>query len=107
LDFAEQIAANNYTISQLEIDDKWELFYGDLDFDVTKFPNVTEMVVKLHEKNMRCTLWVHPFTNIDSSNFANGTNNGFWVLDSSGQHPGLTSWWNGKNAGKYCLVITN
>lgn len=65
------------------------------------------MVSKLHEKNMRCTLWVHPFTNIDSVNFVSGTNNGFWVLDSSGQHPGLTSWWNGKNAGDFFIKEYN
>ena len=41
---------------------------------------------------------MHPFTNIDSINFVNGTRDGFWVLDADGQHPGLTSWWNGKNS---------
>ncbi len=67
-----------------------EKFYGDLDFDPIKFPNPSQMVQKLHEMNMRCTLWVHPFTNIDSINFVNGTQEGYWVLDASGQHPGLT-----------------
>ena len=33
LDYARQIYEHNYTISQLEIDDKWEKSYGDLDFD--------------------------------------------------------------------------
>ena len=44
------------------------------------------------------TLWVHPFCNIDSENFVNGTVNGYWVKDSTGAHPGFTQWWNGANA---------
>lgn len=44
LDYARGIASNGYQISQLEIDDKWELFYGDLEFDRSKFPNPKEMV---------------------------------------------------------------
>lgn len=95
LDYANQISQNNYSISQLEIDDKWELSYGDLDFDTKKFPNISEMVSKLHSMNMRITLWVHPFCNIDSYNFVSGVKSGYWVKDPSGVHPAFTSWWNG------------
>jgi alpha-glucosidase (family GH31 glycosyl hydrolase) len=98
IDYANQIHSNNYSISQLEIDDKWERFYGDLDFDRTKFPNPSEMVATLENMNMRVTLWVHPFCNIDSMYFINGTNEELWVKDVSGQHPAFTSWWNGKYA---------
>lgn len=44
LGYASDIASNGYQASQLEIDDKWELFYGDMDFDRTKFPNPKQMV---------------------------------------------------------------
>lgn len=44
LDYAQKINDNGYEISQLEIDDKWELFYGDLDFDSGKFPDPQKMV---------------------------------------------------------------
>lgn len=98
LDYARQIAEHNYTISQLEIDDLWEHKYGDLDFDRSKFPNPSQMVDEMHDMNMRVTLWVHPFCNIDSYNFVNGTLNGLWVKDANGQHPGFTSWWNGNDA---------
>jgi len=96
LEFARQINANNYSISQLEIDDKWEQFYGDLDFDNQKFPNVTELTNTLHAMKMRVTLWVHPFCNIEAKCFVKGTNQGLWVKDQLGQQPALTSWWNGK-----------
>ena len=56
------------------------------------------MVSDMHAMNQRVTLWVHPFCNIDSENFVNGTLNNYWVKDSSGAHPGFTSWWNGANS---------
>ena len=33
LEYAEQIVANGFADSQLEIDDRWETSYGDLTFD--------------------------------------------------------------------------
>ena len=99
LDYAQQINSYNITVSNLEIDDKWESMYGDLDFDKTKFPDVKEMVDVLHKKyNMKCTLWVHPFCNIDSKEFVNGANNDIWVKNKYGKQPALTEWWNGKHA---------
>jgi alpha-glucosidase (family GH31 glycosyl hydrolase) len=52
----------------------------------------------MHSMNMRVTLWVHPFCNIDSTNFARGVKAGYWVKDGVNQHPGFTSWWNGQDA---------
>ena len=98
LDYAQKIFDNGYEISQLEIDDKWELFYGDLDFDREKFPDPKKMVDKIHSMNMRVTLWVHPFCNVDSVNFARGVKAGYWVKDGLNQHPAFTSWWNGQDA---------
>ena len=98
LNFANEIRANNYSLSQLEIDDKWEVFYGDLDFDKKKFPDMNELTSQLHAMDMRVTLWVHPFCNIDSSSFIPGTIHNYWVMDESGTNPALTSWWNGPHS---------
>ena len=48
------------------------------------------MINKLHKLNIRVTLWVHPFANIDSINFLNGVKNGYWVKDINRKHPVLT-----------------
>lgn len=53
---------------------------------------------ELHSMNMRATLWIHPFCNVDSPSFARGVQAGYWVRDGSNQHPGFTSWWNGADA---------
>ncbi len=41
LDFARQIRENGFEASQLEIDDNWEVCYGDAEFDTGsgKFPD--------------------------------------------------------------------
>ena len=93
-DFAKQIVANNYTHSQLEIDDKWEKNYGDLEFDES-FGDVNDLTEKLHDLGFRVTLWVHPFCNIESQNFVEGSYRGLWVKEPNGQQPAFTSWWNG------------
>ena len=92
--FAKEIVANNYSRSQLEIDDKWEKFYGDLEFD-EDFGDVSALVSSLHELGFRVTLWVHPFCNVDSSNFVPGAYRGLWVRDPGGELPAFTSWWDG------------
>jgi len=48
-DFAKEILSNNFTNSQLEIDDGYESYYGDFTFDKTKFPNASAMTEKLHK----------------------------------------------------------
>jgi alpha-glucosidase (family GH31 glycosyl hydrolase) len=96
LEFARQIHDNGYRISQIQIDDKWEVFYGDLEFDRIKFPDVSGLVSELHAMNMSVKLWVHPFTNIDSPNFVAGCKKGLWVRDVTGSNPGITQWWNGQ-----------
>lgn len=97
-DFAQQIVAHNYPRSNLEIDDRWEIKYGDLDFDKTKFPDMKSLSQKLHSLGFRVTLWVHPFCNIDSINFVYGADNGYWVTAPDSSSPAFTNWWDGKYA---------
>jgi len=80
-DFARQILANNFTNSQLEIDDKWQWFYGDFNFDTNKFANVSQMIAELNGLGFRTTLWVHPFANLISENFFVQWHNLYAVCD--------------------------
>lgn len=105
LKFADEIIENGFTYSHIEIDDKWEANYGDAEFDIKKFPNVTEMVDELHSKGFLVTLWTHPFINADSVKFTNSSN--YLVKSLKGKNvegefkylPGLTLWWQGFEAG--------
>ena len=48
--------------SQLEIDDNWTPHYGDLDFDLDKFPDPRGMVSQLNSLGFRVTVWLHPLS---------------------------------------------
>ncbi|XP_038078855.1 myogenesis-regulating glycosidase-like [Patiria miniata] len=93
-DYADEIIANGFTNSQIEIDDGYSMKYGELDFDQTKFPYMNDTVQKLHDKGFRVTLWVTPFANIDTNAYQEGKEKGYWVT-KRGQNEGVVKWWNG------------
>lgn len=69
MQFANDIIANGFDNSQLEIDDNWETCYGDAMFEKSKFPSPATMVDNLKEKGFRVTLWIHPFINLECQSF--------------------------------------
>ncbi len=97
LDFAKAIRANGLPAGVLEIDDKWEVHYGDMDFDAAKFPDPRTMNDELHRMGFRVTLWVHPFVNPDTKTFAEHRDDGLLLRDANGT-TGMIRWWNGPAA---------
>lgn len=63
--FADEIVSNQFTNSQFEIDDDWEVCYGALTFRTSKFSNIKETTDTLKAKGFAVTLWVHPFINVN------------------------------------------
>ena len=95
LSYAQDILDHNFTNSQLEIDDKWESAYGELDFDSDKFPDPAAMVKTLSDMGFRTTLWIHPFTQVTTDDFLQSAIKLQLVRDPGRQLPGLVTWWNG------------
>ena len=100
LEFANDIRNHSMPISQLEIDDKYSIYYGDFDFDPAKFKHPKQMIENLHSMGMRVTIWVYPFANFDSKAIKEGLH--YWV--QTGHVPGVVIWWNGLGA---VLDVTN
>ena len=96
--FADEILSHGFPLCQLEIDDDWTPAYGDMVFDNRKFPDPKKMIDDLKKKDIRTTLWVHPFASPRSKAFYQKK---YWVGSVLG---GITTWWNG--VGKY-LDVTN
>ncbi|XP_029674395.1 myogenesis-regulating glycosidase-like isoform X2 [Formica exsecta] len=95
--YADEIIANKFNNSQIEIDDNWETCYGSAVFNPVKFPNVSALVRRLKQKGFHVTLWVHPFINRGCEPaYSTALNNSYFVknLDGSVQ----MSWWQGVNA---------
>ena len=97
LGYFEDIVSNGYLPSNYEIDDGYEEHYGDHSFDKTKFPNVTDLIAKIHDYGSRVTIWITPFINIFSSNFDEFSNNDCFVkgIDRAGEIFETVPWWNG------------
>lgn len=74
---------------------RWSTMYGDFEFDKKKFPDITGFVSELNALGYRTTLWIHPFTNLDSTNVQNVLYGGRGVRERDSLLAGLTSWWQG------------
>ncbi|ESO95785.1 hypothetical protein LOTGIDRAFT_116491 [Lottia gigantea] len=104
-EFADDIISNNFPHSQIELDDEWTVRYGDMGFDLNKFPDPAAMVRRLNNKGFRVTIWVHPFFNEDSTSFKEAYEKRYLVRQLDSNLPALVSWWRGKLAG--ILDVTN
>lgn len=47
-DYLDEIIQNDFPISQLEIDDKWETCYGAWSFDEARFSDVKSLTDEIH-----------------------------------------------------------
>ena len=61
LALGKAVIDNGYRPGVLEIDDRWQSRYGDLEFDSIKFPDPKGMIDQLHEEGFLVTVWVMPF----------------------------------------------
>ena len=103
LTFAREIVANQLPGSVMEIDDKWQEGYGELDFDLEKFPDPKAMVDELHDMGFKVTLWVMPFIEENTEAYREGAARGYFVESRAthgplavlnGLKPGFFKWWN-------------
>jgi len=99
LDFAKKIKEEGFEqSSHVEIDDHWETCYGEAVFNPAKFPDAAAMVQELKAMDLRVTLWIHPFINLDCPSFMPTLQNGYFVKGQK-DRTGITSWWQGQNSG--------
>ncbi|XP_039758521.1 myogenesis-regulating glycosidase-like [Pararge aegeria] len=93
LEFADEINRYNFSNSQFELDDLWEICYGSLTVDVNRFPNMSNTVSALKSRGFRVTIWMHPFMNKGCEPwYTDALNDNYLVLSEEGSE--VTSWWN-------------
>ncbi|MGD8458176.1 MAG: glycoside hydrolase family 31 protein [Anaerolineales bacterium] len=103
LEFAQEIIDHGYPYQVMEIDDRWQSEYGDLDFDPQRFPDPKRMVDALHELGFKVTMWVIPFLHPRSKAAKEGSVRGYLVRDGKGD-PYKIKWWQGAG---YLLDVTS
>ncbi|KAH9515576.1 hypothetical protein Btru_011433 [Bulinus truncatus] len=97
LEYANSIRANNFSVSQLEIDDSWTPHYGDFNFTSDRFPDAVGLINNLTKMDIPATIWMHPFINSDSNAFRELAEKGFLIKSLDSKEPHLVSWWRGTN----------
>lgn len=103
LNFVDEIIAKDYPYGVMEIDDRWQVHYGDISFDPARFPDPKGMIDQLHAKGFKVTAWVIPFLDPQSNAFAEGKTRGYLVRQQNGE-PYLVTWWQGHGG---LLDVTN
>ena len=103
LQFADEIIQHGFPYNVMEIDDRWQVHYGDLGFDPARFPDPKRMIDQLHEKGFKVTAWVIPFLQPESQAFKDGARNG-WLIRQADGPPYLVEWWQGRGG---LLDVTN
>ncbi|XP_049791427.1 myogenesis-regulating glycosidase-like [Schistocerca nitens] len=94
---ANEVTANKFSKSQIEIDDNWETCYGSFTFDTTAFPDMRGLTNDLHALGFRVTLWVHPFVNSNCEPvYSDALAKGYFVSNTDGST--FTVWWRGSGA---------
>lgn len=54
-----------------------------------------KLISELNNMGFRTTLWMFPFFNFDSENFAHVIEKNYVVSEPNSHLPGLTNWWDG------------
>jgi len=103
--FANEIVANDFKYSLLDIDDFWEDCYGSLTVNQTNFGNLRDVTTELHELGFIVGMWVHPFVNKDCATFAYATEMNLLVKSHNGSTD--TSWWNSRTNQAAHVDFTN
>jgi len=103
LDFAREIVTNGFPYHVLEIDDRWQSHYGDLEFDRERFPDAKGMLNELHAMGFKVTVWVMPFIHKRAMAAEEAVTKGYVVRQKSGS-PYPVKWWQGQ---AYLLDATN
>ena len=103
LEFARQIRDHGYPYQVLEIDDRWQVQYGDLTFDPQRFPDPKRMIDELHTAGFKVTAWVIPFIHPHASAAQEAVRRGYLIRKPDGS-PYPVRWWQGLG---YLLDTTN
>ena len=103
IEFADEIITHGYPHGVMEIDDRWQVHYGDVTFDPQRFPHPRAMVDDLHARGLAVTCWVMPFINPDAECFDTACARGYLLKRADGS-PQPVRWWQGDG---YLLDVAN
>ena len=97
LEYASQIKRLGLMPGIFMIDSGWERYFGELDFDRSKFPEPKKMIQELHRQGFTVMLWISPCISPDSPTFRK-LREGRGLLRNSDGEIAVRKWWDGYSA---------
>jgi alpha-glucosidase (family GH31 glycosyl hydrolase) len=96
LSLARAIKQSGLPGHTIQIDDRWESNYGNMEFDKTKFPSPKKMVAELHAMGFKVALWVTLWCNVGTMSYKEGLANDYFLRSRKNPSKSLMCrWWNG------------
>lgn len=95
--YAESVVTNGMPAGCFIIDDGWSVNYGEWDFVPEKFPDPKTLCDKLHALGFKVIVWICPFVNRGTKDFAALEEAGAFVKDASGK-TAMRTWWSDTSA---------
>ena len=92
MDFINSISDKKFPASNIEIDDGYQVKYGDFSFETGKFDRVEDAIALANRRGYNVTVWVYPFANHDSLAFTDAVKDRHFVWNADGKVPAVTSW---------------
>ena len=104
LKYASDVIKNGFPTGVFMVDEGWTKYFGNFEFDPSRFPNPKAMVDELHTKGFKVMVWVSPFISPDSKEFKHLAKKKCLVMLKDKSRPALIKWWEGYSA---ALDLTN
>eukprot|EP01113_Clastostelium_recurvatum_P039698 TRINITY_DN6084_c0_g1_i7.p1 TRINITY_DN6084_c0_g1~~TRINITY_DN6084_c0_g1_i7.p1 ORF type:complete len:611 (-),score=124.88 TRINITY_DN6084_c0_g1_i7:34-1866(-) len=93
LQLVNDYLAHGIPVGGVDVDSEWEQGYNNFVTNTQKYPNITQMVATLKQKNINVIFWITSMINKDSSNFQYGLSHGYYLNDGK-----TIKWWHGEGA---------
>jgi alpha-glucosidase (family GH31 glycosyl hydrolase) len=86
--------AHGIPVGAVISDSPWEAGYNTFQWHPTLFPNPTQMIAEMHQKNVRVMLWIVPAINTDvKSLYPQAKDKKYFMQQVPFGNPAVIDWW--------------
>jgi alpha-glucosidase (family GH31 glycosyl hydrolase) len=96
--FAREILEYGFPAGLFNLDDRWQAYDGDAEFDREWFPNPSELIAELQDWGFLVTLGMTPLVNPSSRHFREGYQRGYFIRRLEDGQPYLARGGRGEGA---------
>lgn len=90
IQMVEGYLSRDIPVGAIIIDSPWETGYNTFEWDTNYYPDPEELISYLHAKNIRVFMWIVSTINVDSPNYDEPYNKGYFLGNGA-----TVEWWKG------------